>query len=219
MGLRGNPFRVLPPTELPQLYTPPLQGEGPRADEIAGSRSRFIQILGDRGFGKSTLLAAVRGRLEEAGEPCEHRYFPPTHDGGFVEPAAGASVLLVDEAQRLGRKARRAARVWAEGGDRRLIATTHEDLRRAFGDGVETLRLEKVDARMIERVFRRRLEHAGADGESIRLTPRAARWLERAGGGCLRRVEELCYEVFQRVEPSPRLVIDDKLLERLSRGS
>ena len=220
MGLSGNPFRVVPPAEIPGLYAPPLDGQGPSAADIARSGARCVQILGREGFGKSILLATVGGLLEDEGLCCERRYLPPHHDGIFVEPRGGVDVLLLDEAQRLTRKARRAARLWYDdGGQRRLVMTTHEDLRRAFGRELESLEIPAADAAAIDRVFRRRIEFSGGDSESIRLSPRGARWLESECGGCLRRVEEFCYELFQAIEATREIVIDDGLLRGLGRRS
>jgi hypothetical protein len=217
MGLSGNPFRVVPPDEIPELYAMPPDGQGPRADEIARSSVRCVQILGEAGFGKSTLLATICALLEDEGLLCERLYLPPDHDGVFVEPADGIDVYLIDEAQRLTKKARRAARLWLDDGARRLIVTTHEDLRRAFGDELESFEIPKADAAAIERVFRRRIEFSGGDPEAIRLTLRGARWLESESGGCLRVVENLCYELFQTLDAAQAIVIDDKLLRSVVR--
>ena len=91
MGLSGNPFRVVPPAEIPELYAMPPVGQGPRAVDIARSSARCVQILGELGFGKSTLLATVCALLEDEGLLCERRYLPP-HHGGAPKARAASSV-------------------------------------------------------------------------------------------------------------------------------
>jgi len=217
MGLGGNPFRVVPPGEVASLYEPLAPSRGPRADGIAASSARFVQIIGAEGRGKSTLLSAIQPLLEEQGLTCERRFLPPDHDGRFDAPRDAAAVLLIDEAQRLRRKSRLAARSWLEVGDRRLIVTTHEDLHRTFGDESETVELPDADAEIVDRVFRRRIVTSGGDADLIRLTPGAARWLAQASGGSLRWVERFCYELFQHIEASPRILIDERSLRRAQR--
>jgi len=216
MGLRGNPFRVLPVEQTAGFYAPIDAGSRVTPETIAESSSTFVQIVGQMGFGKSALLAAVQSHVEEAGSLCDRRYLAIDHDGTFEEPIEEVEVFFLDEAQRLHRKGRRAARLWrdAESG-RRLIVTTHEDLRKSMGDDALTVELPRADAKLIEEVFRRRIAFSGGDPDAITLTPQAARWLATRSKGALRWVEKVLYEVFQGVEVAKKIEIDEKLLRKL----
>lgn len=220
MGLRGNPFRVVEPFELARLY---VVVSGRAADEIVRSRHPITQIMAPRGRGKTTLLHAVGAKLSELEHPYQYIYFPPDRRIRFVAPAAETRVLLLDEAQRMHRGARRHARRWQKAGGGRIVAATHEDLAGVLGAYIPTIRLPPADAGLITRMFERRIVWADGDPHRIQLPQAAARWLAEHAEGSLRRVEEICYEVFQLAEPGEEIVIDVRLLQQaelqLAQGS
>ena len=219
MGLRGNPFRVAEPAELVRLYVGMSEDSEATADEIVQSASPLVQVIGPRGRGKTTLLLAVGDRLRRLGQPAHYVYFPPETRVRLVVPDPSTRVLLLDEAQRMTARAGRRARRWREQTGGRIIAATHEDLARFFGPEIWTVHLPPADAAVITEMFDVRIEWAGGDRRRIRLLPEAAAWLAEHTGGNLRQVEEICYEVFQRVEPAEAIVITEAIVRQSAHGS
>ena len=215
MGLDGNPFRVQSTQELAHRFVDAGPQRSWSAADVVASPTGFVQIVGERGFGKSITLAAIEDGLVASKKRCRRTYLGVGHDGSFVEPAEDEEVCLIDEAQRLDREGRKAARRWLAGGDRRLIVTTHEDLARAFGKDVETRRVEPADAHLIAAMFQRRIETCGGDPERFRLAPAAAKWLATRSGGCMRDVVSLCFKVFETLSAEgARVEIGVRDLER-----
>ena len=104
LGLRWNPFRVAERSEIPQLYLPAPSESHLRADQIVCDDAPLTQIIASRGWGKSTLLAAVEQELILADIPCEFRYLRIEGPYDVKQPSSETDVLLIDEAQRLSRQ-------------------------------------------------------------------------------------------------------------------
>ena len=77
MGLNGNPFRVADESELAKLYVAPIATGDKSAHEIARSSDPVTQIIAPRGWGKSTLLFALREEFETLGVRCHYAYCSP----------------------------------------------------------------------------------------------------------------------------------------------
>ncbi len=217
MGLDGNPFRDLRAAAAVRAFVASAPGAGPSVAAVADSSARFVQVIGAPGRGKSLFLAAVVRELEGRGLACLKRFLPP-NGASFEEPGDGIDVCVLDEAQRLDRRGRRALREWVDAGDRRMIVATHEDLSRSLGSDLETWQLAPVDGPQVEAVFRRRIELAGGDTERFRLQSRTARRLAAESDGSLRQVVELLYRVFESLDASREVTIDDKIVARASKG-
>lgn len=214
MGLTGNPFQILPRDALAQVYVAP-EDLCASANALVHSSAPVIQIIAQRGWGKSMVLAAVTAQLAAMHAPCNYLYCPPDGSARFTVPDDAVEVVLLDEAQRLRPRCLRRARDWQQRSGGRIIAATHEDLRSRFGPQTQTVTLPRADAVMIEKLFAKRVEAAGGDPALIRLTDPATSWLAEQADGNLRWVEMLCYEAFQSVEPAAALSIDVPLLEQL----
>jgi hypothetical protein len=208
LGLKWNPYRVATADELRGFYVPDASGAA-IASEIARSAERFTQIIGEAGWGKSTLLAAVRNELSAAGVAFQHVYLGP--QGPFLvdPPQPPVRHLLIDEAQRLSRRGRRIAGRWLQSEvDRRLIVTTHEDLRGSVAETPVTISLRTVDVASLPRLFRRRIEWAGGAPARFVLPPETAEWLIARSRGNLRFLEMVLYEFFQSIAPAERIVVE-----------
>lgn len=209
LGLRWNPFRVAERSEVPELFVPGPRGSGWRVDEILGSDATVTQIIGPRGRGKSTLLAALGDRLRVDAVPFDHCYLQP--EGPFrvqPPPRTDSRFLLIDEAQRLSWRGRREVLRWLRHAGRRLIATTHAALRLRCGTG-ETVALEfpGVNVSRLQSLFRARIAWAGGDPKRFGLTEEAACWLIERCGDNLRLMEMGLYELFQSLEPADHITI------------
>ena len=209
LGLRWNPFRIADADECLGFYVPDPRLPFARAAEIARSPERFTQIIGDAGWGKSTLLNAVKRELSTAGIDYQHDYLSP--QGPFVveDPQPSIRHLLIDEAQRLSRRGRRSVGRWLQrGNDRRVIVTTHENLHKAFPERPLTIELPAVHAERLLELFERRIQWAGGDPSLFEFCGKTADWLIARCRGNLRSMELVLYEFFQHAEPAERIVID-----------
>ena len=215
MGLNGNPFRVADESELAKLYVAPMATGDKSAHEIARSSDPVTQIIAPRGWGKSTLLFALREEFETLGVRCHYAYCSPKKPVRWQVPDVATRAVLIDEAQRLGQRTRRRVRHWREQTGGRIVTATHEDLSEDLGPSIHTVHLPAADAELIARMFLARVQWAGGAMDRFHLTPDAACWLAGRAAGSLRWTEELCYELFQRLERHREVTIDAALLQRI----
>jgi len=215
MGLNGNPFRVADESELAKLYVARFTTGDISAPEIARSSDPVTQIIAPRGWGKSTLLFAIRKEFETLGMRCHYVYCPPKNRVLWQVPDVVTRAVLIDEAQRLGQHTKRCVRRWREQTGGRIVAATHEDLSEDLGPSIHTVHLPAADAELIAQMFRARVQWAGGGMDQFRLTLDAACWLADRAAGSLRWTEELCYELFQRLERHQEVTIDAALLQRI----
>lgn len=116
LNLTRNPFGELTRLERAELSVCSLEPwlallQGPDASQ------QVIQFVGDCGRGKSTHLLTIEQRLPKA----RYLYLPIDAP---LPPIASHRPMLIDEAQRLSKRARR--KIFAEGGP--LVLGTHENL-------------------------------------------------------------------------------------------
>jgi len=213
LGLRWNPFRVAERSEIPQLYLPELRNSLLQAEQIVRDHSSVTQIIAARGWGKSTLLAAVERELMQAGIPYAFHYLRLEGPYAVKQPCLKTSVLLIDEAQRLSWRGRRTVSRWLRYGRRRLIVSTHDELPLPGRHTVVTLRLPQVTAARFGQLFAKRIEWAGGDAARFQIDPETAHWLIDRCGNNLRLIEMSLYEVFQSIEPAERITIDMASIE------
>jgi len=176
LGLRCNPFGGELPEEEPALVL-----EGPVVEALLGQQP-VVQLLGPRGAGKTSHLRHLVA-LVEAREGAGTLIYQRVEEGqaGLPPLPREAGWLVVDEACRLGWRARRGLRRWLQPG-RRLRMACHRDLGGSFrGLTVETLALTPLGVSRLEGLLRRRLELAALPGTPPRLQ------LEEAGLEALRQ--------------------------------
>ena len=218
LGLKWNPYRVPTSGEQRELYVPLHDLPGCSALEIARGAARFTQINGESGWGKSTLLGAVRD--VQFAEEIKYQDYYLSPEGPFcVKPSApGVRHLLIDEAQRLSRRGRREIRKWLHiDANRRLIVTTHDNLDGEFGEPETTIELRPIDADRLRQFLVHRVKWAGGDPERFELPLPTADWLIDRCGHNLRFIEMVLYEFFQSAGPSERIVDELGPLHELAR--
>ena len=198
LGLWRNPFGELTAAERSELAVVDTE---PLIAHLTNPRG-VVQFVGDCGYGKTTHLLAIRRQLSAA--PLV--YFPPT---GPRPPLPPDRPLLVDEAQRMGWRRRRA--LLASPGP--LVIATHVDLspslRRA---GFEVLSVDvaapKEPVQLVDILNRRVLasrisasRDAGGVGARAAGVPSVdeplAAWLIDQFESNLRRIESFLYEDLQ----------------------
>ncbi len=161
--------------------------------EIGGLQSKeAIQLIGDCGRGKTTRLLAIRHRVAAA----SYVYLPEDQP---CPPIPFGTPVMIDEAQRLPRRARR--QVFATGVP--LILATHADLTRSlrrFGYRVRTSMIgEQNTPQRLAQVLNRRIEAARlTDAPIMRLSVSECEQLSSRFGSNIREIEHYLYEQVQR---------------------
>jgi chromosomal replication initiation ATPase DnaA len=197
LGLRCNPFRALTEEEWGDLALLP-------AELLALDPAAHVQILGERGHGKTSLLMGLAAHGRRRGKKLAYEYLAAGQNE-FKTSLAGLDVFLLDEAQRL--KGRERGRLLAEilSSDRapRLILSSHADLAPWFARrhlNLASLRLTAAGVDHLRAVVERRLAYfALPGGPGVTLAPEAFNYLHRRFGGNLRAVEQLLYEACQQL--------------------
>ena len=187
LNLRRNPFGELDLSQRAELAVVELEPYVRRLAEPGFA----LQLMGDKGRGKTTHLLAIGRRFRQA------PYFRVPEVGAVAIPEA--PVILADEIQRLGRRQR--CRLFHPG--RSLALGTHEDfageLRRA-GFVVETVAVAaSLDAARLAEIVNRRIEAARrGPGPVPEVSLDVARELLSQFGDDVRRIEWHLYDWIQR---------------------
>ena len=193
LGFRCNPFRALTDEEWGEIALLPPEV----ADALpAGGH---LQIVGETGSGKTSALLALWKHFREEGRSVVYEYLP-AGTTTFRADLRSPDVLLLDEAQRLNRRARRRLAAAAKGAAR-LILSSHEDLSPLFersGVALTTVRLTAPSSARLRHMLHRRLAYfALPAGRFPPFSDDALDALRRACGGNLRAMERCLYEAFQ----------------------
>jgi hypothetical protein len=203
LGLRCNPFRALTREEWAAVAVLPEA----LADALEVGFDH-LQVLGEKGRGKTTALLALAEHYADAGDRVAYERIPEGKRR-FQTSLRDLDRFLLDEAQRLAPRQRERLLRAASGGLRVVIAS-HDDLSAHFarrGLPLFSVRLEEGSTRgHLERVLARRVVYFALDEGAAQtyLTPDAIAALWETFGDDLRGVESLLYEVFQRLEaPGP----------------
>jgi hypothetical protein len=207
LGYRCNPFGVLTDEEWAVVAVLP--------SPVASALDRgfvHLQILGDKGHGKTTTLLALAARFSAQGKRAGYEYIRDGQPRSRV-PLGALDVALIDEVQKLGRgqRARLARAARGRAGKLALVLSSHEDLASLFarfGLSVTTIVYDDGTPEHLRNVIERRLEYFALDPAAgaarATLAPEALDALYAVYHGDLRGAERCLYEVFQRlrgVEP------------------
>ncbi len=189
-NLRRNPFGELSREERGELAV--VERIEDWLKVLEGSMSA-LQFVGDCGFGKTTHLLALLRHLPAA----SYVYYP---EAGTPPPLPRARPVLIDEAQRMGR--RQEIQLIRHAGP--VVLGTHVDftsrLQRA-GFEVTTVNVESPKtSETLTRILNRRIEASRlSDDQSLPLIAPAlaAKLLQRFGSN-VRNIEHFLYDCFQR---------------------
>lgn len=189
LNLRRNPFGELTVDERTNLAEVEVESA---LHHLKLPRS-VVQIVGGKGYGKTTHLLALAGHFPG----CAYVHIAEGHRG--VIPVSGEP-LLIDEAQRLTFDQR-----WlVMRSDRRLILGTHHDFENALSRArrpVLTLAADRLteDARIF-RILNARIQSARREAGPIpSITQDTASRLHAQFGSDLRSMEHSLYQVFQEL--------------------
>ena len=190
LNLRRNPFGELTAEERTALAIVDL---GDALRHLSEPRSA-VQIIGEKGFGKTTHLLALARQLPD------HAYVHIPEGQRSTVPVTGEP-LLIDEAQRLTLPQRRL--VFRS--NRRLILGTHRDFTRALqtaGRPTLTLSADRfTDAKLVCTIFNARIESVRRSAGPIpSVTAETAARLFATFGSGLRSIEHALYQMFQQLK-------------------
>jgi hypothetical protein len=209
IGLRSNPFRTLTDAEWMQVAVLPAC-----IDKLLPDGFLHLQVLGDAGRGKTTTLLALKHRLEKEGKTTAYEYISPGQSDFATQPD-GLTVFILDEAQRLHRRAMRRLLASAERKQAvrsRLIFSSHRDLSPSFrrrNIPLNTCRLGCLTPAFLKQILAQRLGYfCLGEKTKVRFTEESVIALIGRFGSDVRAMERHLYEVFQTL-PSKRCIAND----------
>lgn len=189
LNLRRNPFGELTAAERTRLAIV----ECDAALQHLKSPRSVIQVVGERGYGKTTHLLALAAQFPENA----YVHIP---EGQHAAIPAQGEPLLIDEAQRMTR-----VQQWTTfRSQRRLVLGTHSDfepaLRRA-GRPVLTIAANQfTDATRVQNLLNARIESVRRDAGSIpQISEATASLLFKQYGSDIRSIEHSMYLTFQQL--------------------
>ncbi len=193
LNLRRNPFGEISAEERTSLAMVDLEAAMTHLHSAFELRPPVVQLVGDKGYGKTTHLLAIAARFPEAA----YLYIP---EGEFGKIPQLGEPLLVDEAQRLTVWQRR--QLFRSG--RTLILGTHRDftgsLRRA-GRSVLTLAADRLTTpeRVVEILNARVRAMRRHEGAIPVVTMSTVMGLLEVYGPDLRSIQHSLYEIFEQL--------------------
>ena len=187
-NLWRNPFGELTRTERADLAVVDLQPFVTHATQDHTA----VQMIGGCGRGKTTRMLAIHRKFTDS----SYVYLP---EDAPCPPIAEGNPVLIDEAQRLPRRVRRA--IFATGIP--LILATHRDLTwplRRAGYQVITMRIgSNNDTSLVHTAMNRRIQASALNPcDAVpELTVEDAQQLSRKFGSNIRAMESYLYDVVQ----------------------
>ncbi|MCA9085284.1 MAG: hypothetical protein KDA81_14565 [Planctomycetaceae bacterium] len=189
LNLRRNPFGEFSEQERAELAVVDVDGV---AERLSHSRTA-VQFVGEKGFGKTTHLLALRLRFSESA----YVHIP---EGERLTTVPTGSPLMIDEAQRLTFSQRRTVFRY----DRPLVLGTHTNFHRALeraGRHVETIHVgDGTSVDRLHRILNDRIERVRRTAGSVpQVTPKTCRRMLQRHGPDVRGIMSDLYDQFQRL--------------------
>lgn len=193
LGFRCNPFRVLTDDEWAQIAVLPDS-----INLLFQKGFAHLQILGERGYGKTTILLALATKFRASGKNVEYEYIPEGQSH-FKTNYDALDVFVLDEAQRLTSSERE--RLVRIANRTQLVFASHEDLAPLFAShhlALASVQIENSEEEHLRTILSRRLDYFRLNEErGIEFSLDAISYLSDTFGGNLRAMEQFLYEVFQ----------------------
>jgi hypothetical protein len=194
LGLTRNPFGSLTNAERQATLVLP-----PDLFELVGNHQR-VQIMGERGRGKTMLLFALCRHYEQHGERILYEGLPEGKKR-YRATRTQMDSFALDEAQRLDWWGRRQLRRLLPHLKRALIGT-HRDMAALLGgDGQPVLTLQAAEFMSVTHLdilLARRINYFAERETYTTLAPDTAAYLAATFGDDVRAMEMRLYEVFQQ---------------------
>jgi chromosomal replication initiation ATPase DnaA len=156
-----------------------------------------LQILGDKGHGKTTTLLALTERFKQQGRRVTYEHLEVEADH-FTTALEGLDGFVLDEAQRLTAGERQRL---LRAGLGRLVLAGHEDLTPLFTKfnlALTTVRFDTTTLAHLRAVVARRLEFFAMPEANgwVTVSAEALTYLYKTFGADVRRSEQALYEAF-----------------------
>ncbi|MFZ0548490.1 MAG: hypothetical protein WAM60_23785 [Candidatus Promineifilaceae bacterium] len=200
LGFHCNPFRTLTDEEWAEIAVIPSYVQ---QKLVVGYEN--LQVLGEKGYGKTTILLSIAAEKRHHGRRIAYEYIP--EDGRtFQTPLDNLDDFFLDEAQRLEKKERK--RLLTHPNAPSLVIASHEDLASlfaAYGRSLTTIKLGQTELAHLQAVLNRRLAYSSlTEHPPFTFTDEAVQQLWDKFGRNIRATEHYLYEYFQQ------LLVDDK---------
>ena len=209
LGFRCNPFRAVTDAEWVSVAILPDS-----VAEIIAKGFVHLQIIGEKGYGKTTTLLALAAQFKREGKRIAYEHIEEGRRQ-FTTEIGGLDVFLLDEAQRLSEREReRLLAALSENGDGlHAVLGSHDDLTPLFarrGLPLTTVHHDTAPLAHLNVVIQRRLAYFALSGGApgVTLSPEAVRYLHETFGGDIRAMEMLLYEVFQRLREKGEITVE-----------
>lgn len=195
LGFRCNPFRALTDEEWVEVAVIPSS-----IQETLNNGYTNLQIVGEKGYGKTTILLIITAELKQSNRNATYEYIPE-NGRAFYTSLANLDHFLLDEVQRLTQNERK--RLLSYSGRTRLILATHEDLTPLFTANnlpLTTIYLNKTGSAHLKAVLNNRLSYFSLeDTPPITFSDQDVQFLWNKFGRDFRAAEHYLYEYFQQL--------------------
>jgi hypothetical protein len=194
LNLRWNPFRELPLADWAEIAE---VDAAPFVAHLADARTA-LQFVGEKGYGKTTHLLAIRAQFDSAG----YVHLPE----GERPPIPTGSPLLIDEGQRLSWRQRH--QIFRS--DIPLVLGTHRDFNRALrraGRRVLTFHVEEqTTPERVHRLLNARIQAARrGPGELPHVSHNTTERLLQEHGPNIRAIVQTLYGTLQSMTSVDRI--------------
>lgn len=195
LGFRCNPFRALTDEEWVEMAV-----ISPQVQQTLNHSYTNLQILGEKGYGKTTLLLYLAAGKRKLGRLVAYEYIP--EDGGaFQTPLQNLDYFFLDEAQRLAKKERRRLFEHMQGPG--LIVASHENLAPLFAENkrpLTTIQLQDTGPDHLKAVLNKRLNYFSLENAAPTPLPQQTiNQLWQKFGRNIRAAEHHLYEHYQNL--------------------
>lgn len=193
LGFRCNPFRALTDEEWVETAVVP-----PQVQQTLNKGYTNLQILGEKGYGKTTLLLYLAAEKRRSSRRVCYEHIP--EDGRtFQTSLQNLDYFCLDEAQRLTKKERK--RLLNHTPSPGLIVASHENLAPLFAENkrpLTTIQLQDTGPDHLKAVLNKRLNYFSLENATpAPLSQQTINQLWQKFGRNIRAAEHHLYEYYQ----------------------
>ena len=214
LGFTDNPFRVLTDAEWTELAIVPDD-----LQTILEDNSAHLQLVGEMGRGKSTILRGVAHHFKAKNRHVTFEYVRRGQRRYHV-PIQTQDIAVLDEMQRLWWGERIRLLIALHRHPVRLITSSHTDLTlwfRLAGLPLVTHSINDASPEILQDILNRHLDYfRNTKTTAVHFTDGAVAYLSDCFGSDRRAIERFLYEVFQRLE-TPQAITADLLVQYADR--
>ncbi len=219
LGYQCNPFRAVTNEEWVRLAV-----LHPQVEAALAAGFEHLQVLGEKGHGKTTTLLAIEAHFKAKGQRTAYEHLE-VDEYRYTTQLEALDLFCLDEAQRLTPVERvRLLETLLKEKSLHVVLGSHEDFGPAFarrGLTLTTLQFETVPLAQVEAVVGRRLSYfaLAPDQPTVKPTSEAIAALYARFGADMRKIEQALYEAYQVAAGRPGVKeIDEVLVGKIIEG-